>query len=54
MRSLFHFSLHLGERFKTQNTGHVDGKLVPMPRFGLVLNLTDWRARLASSGRCFS
>jgi extradiol dioxygenase family protein len=35
-------SLHLGEPLKTQNTGHVDGMLVPMPHFGLVLNAADW------------
>jgi extradiol dioxygenase family protein len=37
-------SLHLGEPLQTHNTGHVDGKLVPMPHFGLVLNLPDWQA----------
>ena len=34
-------SLHLGEPFKTSNTGHVGEHLVPMPHFGLVLALPD-------------
>ena len=49
-------SLHLGEPLKTQNTGHVDGKLVPMPHFGLVLALPDWNAmaeRLKDAGTAF-
>jgi extradiol dioxygenase family protein len=37
-------SLHLGEPFKTANTGHVGDHLVPMPHFGLVLALPDWQA----------
>jgi extradiol dioxygenase family protein len=37
-------SLHLGEPFKTANTGHVGDHLVPMPHFGLVLALPDWLA----------
>ena len=37
-------SMHLGEPFKTANTGHVGDKLVPMPHFGLVLALPDWHA----------
>ena len=37
-------SLHLGEPFKTERTGHVGDKLVPMPHFGLILNLPDWKA----------
>jgi uncharacterized protein len=36
-------SLHLGKPFETANTGQVDGVLVPMPHFGLVLSMTDWR-----------
>jgi extradiol dioxygenase family protein len=36
-------SLHLGEPLKTQNTGRVDDKLVPMPHFGLVLTLPEWQ-----------
>ena len=49
-------SLHLGEPLRTQNTGHVDGKLVPMPHFGLVLKLSDWQAmaeRLKRAGQVF-
>jgi extradiol dioxygenase family protein len=37
-------SLHLGEPFKTTRTGRVGDHLVPMPHFGLVLLLPDWRA----------
>ena len=37
-------SLHLGEPFKTTNTGRVGEQLVPMPHFGLVLALPDWQA----------
>jgi hypothetical protein len=37
-------SLHLGEPFKTSNTGRVGDHLVPMPHFGLVLALPDWQA----------
>jgi uncharacterized protein len=37
-------SLHLGEPFRTECTGHVGDKLVPMPHFGLVLALPDWQA----------
>ncbi len=36
-------SLHLGEPFKTERTGHVGDKLVPMPHFGLILKLEDWK-----------
>jgi uncharacterized protein len=36
-------SLHLGKPFETANTGQVDGVLVPMPHFGLVLSMTEWR-----------
>jgi uncharacterized protein len=36
-------SLHLGKPFETANTGQVDGVLVPMPHFGLVLGMADWR-----------
>ena len=46
-------SLHLGEPFKTSNTGHVGEHLVPMPHFGLVLALPDWEAlsqRLIAAG----
>jgi hypothetical protein len=37
-------SLHLGEPFKTERSGHVGEHLVPMPHFGLVLALPDWQA----------
>jgi extradiol dioxygenase family protein len=37
-------SLHLGPVFKTERTGHVGAHLVPMPHFGLVLALPDWKA----------
>jgi extradiol dioxygenase family protein len=37
-------SLHLGEPFATARTGHVGDKLVPMPHFGLILQLDDWQA----------
>ena len=40
-------SLHLGEPFKTQATGHVGEHLVPMPHFGLILQRTDWDAMAA-------
>jgi uncharacterized protein len=46
-------SLHLGEPFPTRNTGRVGEHLVPMPHFGLVLLLPDWRAlaqRLTAAG----
>ena len=37
-------SMHLGPPFTTQNTGHVGEHLVPMPHFGLVLQMPDWQA----------
>ena len=40
-------SLHLGQPFKTQSTGKVGDTLVPMPHFGLVLELPDWQALAA-------
>lgn len=46
-------SLHLGEPLKTARTGKVGDKLVPMPHFGLVLLLPDWKAlaeRLTRAG----
>lgn len=46
-------SLHLGEPFKTTRTGRVGDHLVPMPHFGLVLLLPEWRAlaeRLQQAG----
>ena len=49
-------SMHLGEPFPTANTGRVGDTLVPMPHFGLVLNLPDWNAlaeRLRAAGTQF-
>ncbi|MEM8651325.1 MAG: VOC family protein [Pseudomonadota bacterium] len=46
-------SLHLGEPFKTENTGHVGDHLVPMPHLGLVLEQEDWELlalKLKNSG----
>ena len=37
-------SLHLGEPFKTECTGHVGDQRVPMPHFGVVLSLPNWQA----------
>ena len=36
-------SFHLGPVLKTESTGYVGEHLVPMPHFGMVLALTDWR-----------
>ena len=49
-------SLHLGEPFKTTRTGRVGDKLVPMPHFGLILELEQWKAmaeRLQAAGTEF-
>ncbi len=49
-------SLHLGRPFATTNTGRVGERLVPMPHFGLVLELPAWRdlaARLTAAGTDF-
>ena len=49
-------SLHLGEPFATARTGHVGDVLVPMPHFGLILQLADWQAlaqRLEAAGTDF-
>jgi extradiol dioxygenase family protein len=46
-------SLHLGEPLKTQRTGRVGEHLVPMPHFGLVLLLPEWKTlaeRLQAAG----
>lgn len=40
-------SLHLGEAFATTNTGRVGDAMVPMPHFGLALELPDWKAMAA-------
>ena len=36
-------SFHLGPVLKTESTGYVGEHLVPMPHFGMVLALPDWR-----------
>lgn len=49
-------SLHLGQPFATERTGRVGDHLVPMPHFGLVLELPDWQAlaqRLRAAGTAF-
>ncbi len=49
-------SLHLGEPFATARTGRVGDRLVPMPHFGLILQLADWQAmaqRLTEAGTDF-
>lgn len=46
-------SLHLGQPFATGRTGRVGDHLVPMPHFGLVMLLPQWRAladRLEEAG----
>ena len=37
-------SLHLGKPFATERTGRVGDVMVPMPHFGVVLELPDWHA----------
>lgn len=37
-------SLHLGEPFRTEQTGRVGDHLVPMPHIGVVLDLDEWQA----------
>jgi extradiol dioxygenase family protein len=49
-------SLHLGTPFQIARTGHVGDHLVPMPHFGLILELPDWQAmarRLEAAGTAF-
>jgi hypothetical protein len=49
-------SLHLGEPFPTARTGRVGDTMVPMPHFGIVLELSDWQAmadRLRAAGTDF-
>ena len=49
-------SLHLGEPFRTTDTGRVGEKMVPMPHLGLVLQADDWHAlakRLRDAGTAF-
>ncbi len=40
-------SMHLGQPFATQATGHVGEHLVPMPHFGVILQSADWHALAA-------
>jgi uncharacterized protein len=49
-------SLHLGQPFSTERTGRVGDQMVPMPHFGLVLELPQWQAmaqRLREAGTDF-
>lgn len=49
-------SLHLGTPFATTRTGRVGDQLVPMPHFGLVLDVPRWQAmagRLREAGTEF-
>jgi extradiol dioxygenase family protein len=49
-------SLHLGPPMANANTGRVGEAMVPMPHFGVVLHLPDWRAlaaRLQAAGTAF-
>jgi extradiol dioxygenase family protein len=49
-------SLHLGTPFQTERTGHVGNALVPMPHFGIILLLDDWKAladRLTAANTAF-
>lgn len=49
-------SLHLGTPFATERTGRVGDQQVPMPHFGLVLELPAWHAmaqRLRDAGTDF-
>ena len=49
-------SLHLGPPLRTERSGQVGEHRVPMPHFGLVLLLPDWKAmaaRLENAGTQF-
>jgi len=49
-------SLHLGQPFSTAQTGVVEGVQVPMPHFGVVLQMAQWSElsqRLTDSGLAF-
>ena len=49
-------SLHLGEPFAHRLTGRVGEHTVPMPHFGVLLGMDDWRAladRLRAAGTAF-
>jgi len=46
-------SLHLGEPFKTTNTGKVAEHMVPMPHLGVILDMASWKSlakRLEEAG----
>jgi len=50
-------SLHLGDPFSTQNSGQVGDHKVPMPHFGILLPLQDWKklaSRLTKAGIKFA
>ncbi len=40
-------SLHLGVPFAAEDTGRVDDVMVPMPHFGVLLPMPEWRALAA-------
>ena len=40
-------SMHLGQPFATEATGHVGEHWVPMPHFGVILQSTDWHTLAA-------
>ena len=49
-------SLHLGPVLSVSKTGHVGEHLVPMPHFGIVLLLPEWKVlaeRLTAAGLAF-
>ncbi|SDY64678.1 hypothetical protein SAMN05444004_102230 [Jannaschia faecimaris] len=49
-------SLHLGEPFAHRPTGKVGDHMVPMPHFGVLLPMEEWRAlaeRLSAAGTDF-
>ena len=49
-------SLHLGDPFPHAPTGHVGDHVVPMPHFGAILTMREWRAladRLKAGGTDF-
>ncbi|GIT91059.1 dioxygenase [Jannaschia pagri] len=49
-------SLHLGPAFDHRSTGKVGDHMVPMPHFGALLPMEEWRAladRLSASGQVF-
>ena len=53
---IYQISLHLGEPFATTRTGRVGDAMVPMPHFGIVLELPAWQAmaeRLTAAGTDF-